>query len=822
MNKILFDASSTSTTSPSFYVAPGTCVLINAWNMGVGEVAEVWRLLTRPGSIPGGDEGKCSPALAISSGQILRAEPYVPCNTPVQVGETATQNITSIVLSQPGFYNLHLTPAALGTAVVEAVFLEGEEACAQAAATCCCTPIQNWAGTSASPCLSITPGGVNGNEPVFDLDPCCVLQQIVTPGAPTLADSIIFLQGGACLRATLQDVVDLVFVCGTLGAFPLGVVAPLDSFVTVDSGAGCKRLDAATTVTALETPWAGVSANAFLTITPGGVNGHAPTFDYDLCGEIQSFPSCACEPTPGDLVPIIQGGVCVLATWPVVDLCDQMALLTVGTLIAGDNVPVIEAGGTCKLVPATDFAGGGAAFPLLGPDGTCASPTYSFTSSTDSGMFYTGTAVRISDDNCADFIDVGASINVTSTLSNITLSATSGTLTGLGATVVLTSGTGVAITASSGNVVNTASASFVVVTNATNRLAIDFGGAWQLAGDPGAAAEVLTSAGPGVPPVWAPVSATVTFPLHAPTAVTPQYSFVAQTDMGMAMDGAQLHFGSLDTVSPAWAFSSRLSIDTGATGDMFLYGSRGDGSRGANIDIKGGDALNPGVQVEGGTATIRGGNSSQSNGGAVTVLGGNSTGTGTGGDATLRAGDAVTGTAGSVLITAGLSAGGASGGNIRMRTNHENFGAPAAITMDHHGSVQYGDPFVFASQANAAGRSFWYGVAGDAVFTTGQEIRVWAGPGRGAGAGGAGGNLDLAGGLATGANNNGGQLVLKGGNQTGAGIKGYVQLERVTTAPVAAPNVVAGYAPIILVDDGTLRLFGWRQSDNSWRSVTLT
>ncbi|MGH8731661.1 MAG: hypothetical protein ACREVF_08115, partial [Burkholderiales bacterium] len=52
------------------------------------------------------------------------------------------------------------------------------------------------------------------------------------------------------------------------------------------------------------------------------------------------------------------------------------------------------------------------AFPLLAPDGSCLAPSYSFTSSPDSGMFYTGTAVRISDDNCGDYIEVGASINI--------------------------------------------------------------------------------------------------------------------------------------------------------------------------------------------------------------------------------------------------------------------------------------------------------------------------------------------------------------------------------------------------------------------------
>lgn len=135
-SKILFDGSSTNTTSSSFYIPPGTCALINAWNFGLGEVATVWRALVAPGAIPTDREGKCSPGVTISGGQLLRVEPYEPCGGPVQVSETAT----SLVLSQPGTYNLHLTPAALGTAIVEVVFLEGAEACSMAAQMCCCPP----------------------------------------------------------------------------------------------------------------------------------------------------------------------------------------------------------------------------------------------------------------------------------------------------------------------------------------------------------------------------------------------------------------------------------------------------------------------------------------------------------------------------------------------------------------------------------------------------------------------------------------------------------------------------------------------------------
>lgn len=58
-------------------------------------------------------------------------------------------------------------------------------------------------------------------------------------------------------------------------------------------------------------------------------------------------------------------------------------------------------------------AAGGAAFPMLAPSGACAAPSYSFTASPDSGMFYTGTAVRIGDDNCADYMEIGGGFGLT-------------------------------------------------------------------------------------------------------------------------------------------------------------------------------------------------------------------------------------------------------------------------------------------------------------------------------------------------------------------------------------------------------------------------
>ena len=71
--------------------------------------------------------------------------------------------------------------------------------------------------------------------------------------------------------------------------------------------------------------------------------------------------------------------------------------------------------------------------------------------------------------------------------------------------IELVSGTDYSCQAS-GNVTLSAGGFFQVTTAAVLRLEIDATGAWDLAGDPGASGEVLTSQGAGAPPLWvAPV-----------------------------------------------------------------------------------------------------------------------------------------------------------------------------------------------------------------------------------------------------------------------------------------------------------------------------
>ncbi len=158
----------------------------------------------------------------------------------------------------------------------------------------------------------------------------------------------------------------------------------------------------------------------------------------------------------------------------------------------------------------------GPVFPLLAPNGSCAAPSYSFTASPDSGMFYTGTAVRVSDDNCDDFIEVGASINIHSSSGNITTVATLGsiadtagttwTATAAGAASLI--GAGVAVVATAGSIVLSATADVHLVTAATSRLLINALGAWNVsAGGFGVAGQAILSNGPGVPPTWTTITA---------------------------------------------------------------------------------------------------------------------------------------------------------------------------------------------------------------------------------------------------------------------------------------------------------------------------
>jgi hypothetical protein len=243
------------------------------------------------------------------------------------------------------------------------------------------------------------------------LSDCLLAQQLWTPEArvPAPGDTLLAFTPAGC-RALLPPNLD---VCAAIQGFPAGAPTLQTSLVTDV----CDRVTVAD-VLAL----------------------------YDLCADIQTFPAAG-PLQPNDQIVGVQGGACVLAT--VADVA-AAAAAAFDLCVAFQNLPnavvqptavfMGEQNGGCFQFAVADLGAAIFAGPVLAANGSCAAPTYSFAASPDSGMFYTGTAVRISDDNCTDFIDVGTSINITSTLSTVT--ATAGTSAGgnTGAVLVLTGG----------------------------------------------------------------------------------------------------------------------------------------------------------------------------------------------------------------------------------------------------------------------------------------------------------------------------------------------------------------------------------------------
>ncbi len=602
-SRILFDASSTNPISEIIAVAPGACVQINAWNLAVGETAQVFRALVELGFIGSSAAGSCAPPPGVTPSSIITEGEYLPCNVPVEVGQEPNLNITTLVIQQPGYYRVHLTPAALGTAFVEAIVLNADE-CEAASRACCCTPETWWQGVSLNPCLTITPGGDAGHAPIFNLDACCLFQSLAPNPNPVLSDELIFLSGGACFRATIDQVFSSAIVCDSLGEQPLLAPAAGDQVVGLDAGANCKRMDGETFVEFFETPWTGISITPALVIAPGGVNGHGPTFSYDLCADIQAQASCACEPNPGDQVLIVQGGACVLAnwpvvdvcdqvqalvasggpptpgdeilivtggaclraTWPTVDVCDQLGLLPNGALIVGDTVLVREAGGACKQVLATAF--GSSAFPLLAPDGSCLAPSYSFTTDPTSGMFYNivNASVIVSDANCTDFIEIGNSIDLNAATSFVRIRG--------------------------GYNIPGSNCGLIVETNGLERLRIGSQGAWNLntAGG-GAAGQVITSFGSGAPPQWAAATLPSGFgPILGGdgSCLAPTYSFASSPDSGMFYDPAGL--GSVvigdDNCLDSITIGASITIRTNNV-NRLTYSNTGEWNIGGSVGLAG-------------------------------------------------------------------------------------------------------------------------------------------------------------------------------------------------------------------------------------------
>jgi hypothetical protein len=180
---------------------------------------------------------------------------------------------------------------------------------------------------------------------------------------------------------------------------------------------------------------------------------------YDLCAALQAFPVAL--PGPLDTVFGQQAGVCSQFT-----IFDIAANVDICTLLQNLPNAVVQptaafygqqAGQCFEFAVADLLALAGP--PFLAPNGSCAAPSYSFAASPDSGMFYDPAgigSVVIGDDNCVDSITIGASV--------------------------------------------------AIRTNSVTRLTYTSAGEWNIGGVVGAAGEVITSAGPGLPPTWQPAT----------------------------------------------------------------------------------------------------------------------------------------------------------------------------------------------------------------------------------------------------------------------------------------------------------------------------
>lgn len=468
--RLLFDAGSTNPISAIVAVAVGDCVQISAWNLAIGESAQVFRLLVSDGSLGTAVGGSCTPSGVITPSEIIAEDPYLPCGLPIQVTETVDGEINTIVIQQPGFYRLHLTPAALGTVIVEAIALTGADACSAALVACCCPE-------------------------------------------------------------TAGPTVD---VCDELGDFPVGALAVGDNVPVVASGGACKLVDAAAFGSGVVFPLLGPDG-ACLTPTYSFASNPDTGMFLTATELTLGWNNCLSQFNVGDAIEAFASQFFSVST----NGASRLQIAASGEW----EIPAGSPGTAGQVITSSGvgippvWANPTVTFPLLAPNGTCAAPSYSFTASPDSGMFYTGTAVRIGDDNCVDFIEIGASINITSTVSAITISAgTTLNSTSVGATTLSATGTfaidgnGIGITSLLGLSLGSG--------GTPSRLVLESDGSWNIGGSNGTAGQVITSNGAAAAPTWQTPS--TSFPLLAPngSCAAPSYSFTASPDSGMWYDPA--------------------------------------------------------------------------------------------------------------------------------------------------------------------------------------------------------------------------------------------------------------------------------------------
>jgi hypothetical protein len=108
--EVLFDANSTSEYSPTFSVAPGEAVLIDACDLCGGTI-QVERVMVTIPNLPVDPGGNCCPTPAVPTPQIQCSSQ--PCGWTIQACSPPMSILT------PGIYRLHLTPASVGCALVK-------------------------------------------------------------------------------------------------------------------------------------------------------------------------------------------------------------------------------------------------------------------------------------------------------------------------------------------------------------------------------------------------------------------------------------------------------------------------------------------------------------------------------------------------------------------------------------------------------------------------------------------------------------------------------------------------------------------------------
>lgn len=399
--------------------------------------------------------------------------------------------------------------------------------------------------------------------------------------------------------------------------------------------------------------------------------------------------------------------------------------------------------------------------PFLAPDGSAAAPSYSFTSDTDTGMYYVAAnTLGFSTDGMNRLSIDTNSIDTTVVISNIlgTAAAPSYTFTG-----DLDTG---------------------MYNSAANEISFALAGVRKVKIDSTGITVFSGFFAPGLS-----------------GAPTPEFSFSNDTNTGLFRSAADTIGFAVGGIEGAKLTTGNiLTVGTLATPGT-ITGADGTAAPGAILTIEAGDG--DGAGNAGGAVTVRGGFATDGNGGAAIVSGrdatgtnrtggeltltaGNSTGTATGGELTLTAGQGgATGDGGDISLFSGDSPISGVGGNINLIGGNAVDSAAGSITLaagTNLGTSDGGGISLFAGSAGTgsisgainilAGSSFAAGsnggnlllAAGDTSDSSAGNVGIVAGSTLMSGA--VAGNISLTAGTNIGTNAGGSISISAGGNPT--------------------------------------------------------